>query len=278
MNRKPLLRWSGPFLAYAVVSLFLLWTLLPIVIIGLQAVKPTLLMFSTPPTWVFEPTAEHFLKVFARHQLHLQMRNSLIVGVSTMIVSLSVGSLAAYSLARTPIRGRGALAVAILFTRMVPAGALVVPMYVIMRNLGWTNSYIGIIAAHTTFNLPFVVWMMRSFFQEIPPELEEAAMVDGCTTLQTFYRIALPLASPGLTATGILVLILSWNEFLFALVLSGRATRTLPTGISAFVGSVSVDWGGSSAAAVMAMVPVFIVGMLVQRYLVRGLTMGAVKG
>ena len=235
-------------------------------------------MFSDPPKWIFKPTLEHYYKVFARQQLHKFMFNSLVVGLSTTVLSLVLGSLAGYSLARIDMKGKEKWAFLILLCKMIPAGALVVPMYYIVRRLGLANTYVGLIVAHTTFSLPFVVWMMRSFFQEIPVELEQAAMVDGCSRLGAFWRITAPLAAPGLTATGILTLLLSWNEFLFALVLSGRNTRTLPIGISAFIGSVSIDWGGSSAAAVVAMVPVFIAGLMVQKYLVRGLTMGAVKG
>ncbi len=264
------------YISYILIILFLIWTAVPLLVVLNQSFKPTLLMFSDPPR--FKPTLEHYYKVFARQQLHKFMFNSLLVGLSTTALSLVLGSLAGYSFARLPVRGKENWAILILLCKMIPAGALVVPMYYIVRRIGLANTYVGLIIAHTTFSLPFVVWMMRSFFQEIPIELEQAAMVDGCSRLGAFVRITAPLSAPGLTATGILTLLLSWNEFLFALVLSGRNTRTLPIGISAFVGSVSIDWGGSSAAAVVAMVPVFIAGLMVQKYLVRGLTMGAVKG
>lgn len=269
---------SAQYISYLLVFLFLIWISVPLLVVFNQSIKPTLLMFSDPPKWFFKPTLEHYHKVFARQQLHKFMFNSLVVGLSTTVLSLVFGSLAGYSFARLNIKGKEKWAFLILLCKMIPAGALVVPMYYIVRKLGLANTYVGLIIAHTTFSLPFVVWMMRSFFQEIPVELELAAMVDGCSRLGAFLRITAPLAAPGLTATGILTLLLSWNEFLFALVLSGRSTRTLPIGISAFVGSVSIDWGGSSAAAVVAMVPVFIAGLMVQKYLVRGLTMGAVKG
>jgi len=153
-----------------------------------------------------------------------------------------------------------------------------VPMYTIFHDLTLTGTYWALIAAHTAFNLPLVIWMMRSFFEDVPLSLEEAARVDGCSRLGTFLRVALPLGAPGLPATAILCILFSWNEFLFALVLSDQDTATMPIGVSSFIGSVSIDWGGSSAAAVIAMVPVFVLGLAVQRFLVRGLTMGAVKG
>jgi multiple sugar transport system permease protein len=263
---------------YLLLSLFLLWVLIPIYMVFQNSIKPTLAIFADPPQLIFTPTTEHYIEVFTRHNMSSYMLNSLIVALSTMVISLFLGSLAAYSFARLRLRGKEHMALLVLISRMVPAIVLVVPIFTIMRSLKLTNTYWSIIIAHTTFNLPFVVWMMRSFFEEIPEELEDAAMVDGCSRLGAFRRVALPLAAPGLAATAILCLLLSWNEFLFALVLSGKDTRTLPIGISAFIGTVSIDWGASSAAAVVAMVPIFILGLMVQRYLVRGLTMGAVKG
>ena len=151
-------------------------------------------------------------------------------------------------------------------------------MFVIFNQLHLTGSFLALILAHTSFNLPIVIWMMRSFFEDLPPELEEAALVDGSSRWGAFVRVALPLASPGMAATAVLCLLFSWNEFLFALVLSGSNTKTVPIGVSSFIGTVSVDWGGSSAAAIVALVPIFILGMAAQRFLVRGLTFGGVKG
>jgi multiple sugar transport system permease protein len=161
---------------------------------------------------------------------------------------------------------------------MVPAVALVVPMFVLLEQLGLRNTHLGLVLTHTSFALPLVVWMMHSFFLDLPRELEEAALIDGATRFQAFRLVALPLAKPGLTVAAVLTTFFSWNEFLFALVLSGPATQTVPIGVSAFIGTVSVDWGGSSAAAVIAMLPMFLIGIGIQRFLVRGLALGAVKG
>lgn len=163
-----------------------------------------------------------------------------------------------------------------LFARMVPAVALVVPMFVVLQKAGLKNTYLGLILTHTSLALPLVIWMMHSFFQELPRELEEAAIVDGASRWLAFVLVALPL--PGLAVTTVLVIFFSWNEFLFALVLAGPSKQTVPIGVSAFIGSVSVDWGGSSAAAAIAMLPMFLIGLSIQRFLVRGLAMGAVKG
>lgn len=275
-RRRRLKRSSA--IAYAVVFLFLLWILVPIVVVGENSLKSTLDVFADPPKWLFEPTLEHFDNVLGRLDFGRFLLSSTIVAAGSMVLSLVIGTPAAYALARLRVRGRNVWAVLILFTRMVPAVVLVVPMFVIFTHLGLVNTYQGLILAHTTFNLPLVIWMMRSFFEDLPVELEEAARVDGASRLGAFFRVALPLTAPGLTATAILCLLFSWNEFLFALVLSGPDTRTMPVGVSSFIGTVSIDWGGSSAAAVLAMIPIFILGLAVQRFLARGLTMGAVKG
>jgi len=161
---------------------------------------------------------------------------------------------------------------------MIPAGALMMPLYLIMRNLGIASSYLAVIIAHTTMNLPFSIWMLRSFFQEVPIELEQAAQVDGCSQIRTFFSITVPLAMPGFIATGILVMLFSWNEFMFALILSGRTSRTLPVGISTLIGAVTVDYGAGAASASLACIPIFFAAVFVQKYLVRGLISGAVKG
>jgi len=185
--------------------------------------------------------------------------------------------MSAYAFSTLRLPGKNFWAFMILVTRMVPVGTLMVPIYVIMRKVGLANTYFAVILAHAVLNLSFVIWMMRSFFDEVPKELEQAAMVDGCSRIQSLLRISLPLASAGLAATGILTMLNSWNEFMFALILSNNRTRTLPIGISNFVG-IAIDWGGSSAAAVIACVPIFIAGIFIQKYLIRGLTMGAIKG
>lgn len=269
---------SSSLAGYTLVLVFLLWVLIPIVVIVENSLKPSLLMFTNPPTWIFQPTFEHYEKVLSRLHFDQYLVNSTIVAGGSAALSLLLGTPASYALARLQMFGKGMWAYLILLARMVPAFVLVVPMFTIFLNLHSINTYWALIAAHTTFTLPLVIWMLRSFFEDVPIELEEAARVDGATQLGAFIRIALPLTAPGLSATGILCLLFSWNEFLFALVLSGPDTRTMPIGVSSFIGTVSIDWGGSSAAAVIAMVPVFVLGLAVQRFLVRGLTMGAVKG
>ena len=261
-----------------IVAVFTIWTLIPIFLLLMQSVKPEGIMFADPPQFFFRPTGVHFTKIFTRNNIMDNMINSIIVALSTMLLCVVLGSICAYSLARIRVAGSKFIAFFIILTRMVPVGALMLPMYVLMRKIGIANTYLAVIFAHTTLNLPFTVLMMKGFFRDVPLELEQAAQVDGCSKLRTFLKICLPLTAPGLATTGIMVLLNSWNEFMFALVLTGRETRTLPVGISSFVGSVSIDWGASSAAATLATLPIFIAGIFIQKYFVRGLTGGAVKG
>jgi multiple sugar transport system permease protein len=264
--------------SYVVVAIFLVWVLVPVLTVAVNSFKTPAAIFTSTPQFAFSPTLENYAKVFGQLNFFQYLVNSLVVGFGSTALSLLLGVPFAYALARLPIRGREWWARIILFSRMVPAVALVVPMFVLFQQLHLTGSYLALILAHTTFNLPIVIWMMRSFFEELPGELEEAAQVDGTGRLGAFLRIAVPLTTPGMAATAVLCMIFSWNEFLFALVLSGQNTQTVPVGVSSFIGSVSIDWGGSSAAAIIAIIPIFILGLGAQRFLVRGLTFGGVKG
>ncbi len=263
---------------YIVIAIFLIWVLVPVLTVAINSFKTPDEIFTSTPQLSFTPTLENYAKVFGELNFAQYLFNSVVVAFGSTALSLIFGVPFAYALARLPVPGREWWARIILFSRMVPAVALVVPIFVLFDQLHLTGSYLAIILAHTTFNLPIVIWMMRSFFEELPPELEEAALVDGAGRFGAFWRIAIPLASPGMAATAVLCVIFSWNEFLFALVLSGQNTETVPVGVSSFIGSVSIDWGGSSAAAIIAIIPIFILGFAAQRFLVRGLTFGGVKG
>lgn len=263
---------------YVVIAIFLIWVLVPVLTVAINSFKTPDEIFTSTPQLSFVPTLENYAKVFGELNFAQYLFNSVVVAFGSTALSLIFGVPFAYALARLPVPGREWWARIILFSRMVPAVALVVPIFVLFDQLHLTGSYLAIILAHTTFNLPIVIWMMRSFFEELPPELEEAALVDGAGRFGAFWRIAIPLSSPGMAATAVLCVIFSWNEFLFALVLSGQDTETVPVGVSSFIGSVSIDWGGSSAAAIIAIIPIFILGFAAQRFLVRGLTFGGVKG
>lgn len=276
MGGRPPRRWR--IASYVVVLLFLVWVIAPIATVFLNSFKPATAIFTRIPDFSFTPTLEHYAGVLAQGNFPRQIANSTIIALGATILSIFFGTPAAYALARIPFRGSRWWFRGFLFARMVPAVALVVPMFVLLQQTGLKNTHFGLMLTHTSFALPLVVWMMHSFFQELPREVEEAAVIDGATRFQAFRLVALPLAIPGLAVTAVLTIFFSWNEFLFALVLSGPATQTVPIGVSAFVGTVSVDWGGSSAAAVIAMIPMFVIGFAIQPFLVRGLAFGAVKG
>ncbi|MDQ1548118.1 MAG: multiple sugar transport system permease protein [Actinomycetota bacterium] len=277
-KRKRARRDAWVIACYVVIAIFLVWVLVPVITVAVNSFKVPSAIFTSTPQLSFTPTLENYAKVFGELNFAQYLVNSVLVAFGSTALSLIFGVPFAYALARLPIRGREWWARIILFSRMVPAVALVVPMFVLFNQLHLTGTYWALILAHTTFNLPIVIWMMRSFFEELPPELEEAALVDGAGRFGAFWRVAVPLASPGMAATAVLCIIFSWNEFLFALVLSNQDTETVPVGVSSFIGSVSIDWGGSSAAAIVAIIPIFILGFAAQRFLVRGLTFGGVKG
>ena len=264
--------------ASALVVAFLFWVLVPIAMVAMNSFKVQTDIFTLTPNLFFVPTLQHYEGVVNDLDFLGNLRNSAFIALASTFLALALGVPAAYALARLPVAHREAWAGLILFTRMAPAVALIVPIFVLFQGARLLGTPQGIIFAHTTFTLPLVIWLMRSFFEDLPVELEEAAKVDGATAFGAFRRVALPLSVNGIVASAILSLVFSWNEFLFALIISGPATKTVPIGVASFIGTVSVDWGGSSAAAVIAMVPVFILGLAVQRFLVRGLTLGAVKG
>jgi multiple sugar transport system permease protein len=262
----------------ALIILALIITMLPVYWMVNTSLKAQVEVFASPPTfWPQQPTLDNYVSLFARRHLGNYVVNSIIIVGCAVLLSLAMGSLAAYSLARFgPLRQ--SLSFWVLAPRMIPPVALVVPLFLILEQCGLINKRLGLILVYTAFNLPFVTWMMRSFIQEIPVDLEESAMVDGASRLRSFRDIVLPLASPGLAATAIFSLIITYNEFFFALILTSTpAAATLPVGTAALIGKTQTLYGEMAAAGVIAAVPLVIFALLVQRHLVRGLTMGAVK-
>jgi len=267
---------------YLIVVAALVITLAPVYWMITISFKSEIDQFAAPPRWFsFSPTLEHYAEAFVARSFGQYLFNSLLVAVSSTLCALVLGTLAAYSLARfrLPYRLDRKLALWILSTRMFPAIVTAVPLFLIMRDIGLVNTRLSLVVVYTAFNLPFVVWMMRGFFAEVPRDLEEAALVDGDSRLGAFWRVSLPLVLPGLAATAVFCLIVSWNEFLFALVLTQTDTAmTLPVGIAGRVTQYGIKWGAMSAAAVVAIVPILAFALSVQKYLVRGLSLGAVKG
>jgi multiple sugar transport system permease protein len=267
---------------YILVVIALLAAVTPVYWMLTISLKHEVDQFAVPPRWFsFAPTLEHYADAFVTRSFGQYLLNSAIVAISSTVCALVLGTLAAYALARfrLPFRLDRKLALWILSTRMFPAIVTAVPLFLIMRDLRLLNTQLSLVIVYTAFNLPFVVWMMRGFFAEVPRDLEEAAMVDGDSRLGAFWRVVLPLVAPGLAATAVFCLIVSWNEFLFALVLTQTdAAMTLPVGIAGRVTQYEIKLGVMSAAGVVAMLPILIFALSVQKYLVRGLSLGAVKG
>lgn len=266
------------FTRLTLIVLALAITLLPVYWMVNTSLKNQVEVFTSPPTlWPQNLTFANYVNVFTRRHLGTYLFNSLVIVGSAVLLSLVMGSLAGYSLARFS-RLQQRLNFWVLAPRMIPPVALVVPLFLMLQQIGLINKKLGLILVYTAFNLPFVAWMMRSFFQEIPVDLEEAAMVDGASRLRSFRNIVLPLAAPGLAATAIFSLIITYNEFFFALILTSTpAAATLPVGTAALIGKTQTLYGEMAAAGVVAALPLVIFALLVQRHLVRGLTMGAVK-
>ncbi|QHE51698.1 carbohydrate ABC transporter permease [Pontibacillus sp. HMF3514] len=207
--------------------------------------------------------------------------NSTIVSFTSMLLCVLIGSYAAYSLARFTLKKNRneKIAFIILTARMLPPIVLVIPLYLIMQKLGLVNTLWAMLIVYTGFNLPFVVWMMKAFFEEVPQSLEESAMIDGYSRIMAFYKIVLPLALPGLVATSIFTVILTWNEFLFSMfLLNSTDVMTLPAGISTFITQYQTNWGALTGAATVSIIPVLVFSFVVQKHLVKGMTLGAVKG
>jgi multiple sugar transport system permease protein len=275
-------RVAAGALKYALLVIAALAALLPIYWMLTISLKTEVEQFAVPPIWFFfKPTWRHYYETFFIRPFGRYLLTSATVALVSTALALLVGTLAAYSLARLKLPGKldERLSFWIISTRMFPPIVTIVPLFLLMRDLRLLNTIPALVIVYTGFNLPFVVWMMRGFFEELPRDLEEAAMVDGDSRLGALRRVVLPLVAPGLAATAIFCLIICWNEFLFALILTQTdATITLPVGIAGRVTQYEIKWGAMSAAGVVAMIPILAFAMAVQRYLVRGLSLGAVKG
>ncbi|MBP1776840.1 MAG: mannitol transporter permease [candidate division NC10 bacterium] len=256
----------------------LAWTLFPLYWILTASFKTELSLYAKPPQWIFNPILENYKRVLFNIPFFQYLANSLLIALGTTIGSLVLGTLAGYGFSRVKFRGSEALRFLILVTRMVPRMTLVVPYYLLMMKIGMLDTYTGLVIAYVSFALPFSIWLLIGFFDDVPIEVEEAAMVDGCTPLGTLIRVVIPIAAPGLAVAAIFAFLVSWNEFLFALILSGPASKTLPVVIAGLTTDLGPLYGEMSAAAVMIMLPNIVMTLVMQRYVVRGLTLGAVKG
>lgn len=237
-------------------------------------------IFTTPPTLFFVPTLEHYIGYLQRADINRRLINTVIVATGAGVVSIVAGSMAGYALARIRLKGAATIGVLILLSRGVPPIALAVPMFLVARRLGVTDQHITLILAYCTFLIPYVMWLMRGFFLSLPRELEESAMIDGCSRFGAFAKIILPISIPGVLSTLIFSMILAWEELLFALVLTNRFASTIPVAIAGIAGDTvnGANWGALTAVGTITVVPVVIFALLVQKWLIQGLADGATKG
>jgi ABC-type glycerol-3-phosphate transport system permease component len=240
---------------------------------------PEARLFAGPVLWPEHPVLDHYRALWDERSFWMPLRNSLVVAGTTTLFCVAVGALAAYALARLRFRGKTPILGFLLAVTMFPQISIVSPLYLLLRFLGLIDTYPGLILPYLTFAMPLAVWILTGYFRRLPADLEEAATVDGASRWQTFARVLLPLAAPGLATAGILTFIYCWNEFLFALSFTlGPERQTVPVAIALFRGRYQVPWGQILAAAVMATAPVAALVLAFQRRIVQGLTAGAVKG
>jgi multiple sugar transport system permease protein len=250
----------------------------PIVWMTMSSLKSDVDISAYPPKWVFAPSFESYHKLFTELNAMDALINSAFIVCAATLLAMMAGTLAAYALARFDVKNKNFIAFEILSIRMLPPMVSVIPLFIIAKQLGIFDTPWLLIAVYTLNGLPFVVWVMRVFIQEIPQSIEEAALIDGCSRFECFWRVTLPLLLPGLAATMVIIFMFAWNEFLLASILTSSSARTLPVIAASSIKAKAISWGLGSAAGVLMSLPVVALVLLMQKYLVRGLTLGAVKG
>jgi multiple sugar transport system permease protein len=262
------------FLRWFILFLFLFplfWTIL-------SSFKTQTDLFAMPPKFIFSPTLDAYREIFHMERFRGYMLNSVIISTVTVAIAMILGTSAAYALCRFNFKGKKDLSFWIISTRMAPPVVAIVPFFLLARNLGIYDTRLALIIIYLTFNIPFATWMMMGYFSQVPIDLDEAAMLDGCNRFNLLGRVLLPLVMPGFLATAVICFIYSWNEFFFAYVLTGRNAPTIPVGIAAFITQHGVHWDQVTATGTLIMLPILVFGVIIQRYFVRGLIEGALAG
>ncbi len=261
---------------YIVLILVALFFLMPFLWILRCSMVTKAQAYMIPPNWNAPLTLENYVNVLQNNHFGKYFFNSLAIGLASTLLSILLGAMASYWIARISKRPNP-IKICILCTQMIPPVVLVIPLAVIINHLKLGDTYPALIVSYLTFNLPYVIWQMISFFQSVPAGLDEAAAVDGCTKMQAYYRIILPLARPGLIASGVYCFIISWNEFMFANNFAGLTTRTIPVAIAALETQDGLQVAEMCASCIIAILPVVVLSVFIKKYLVNGLTFGAVK-
>ena len=267
------------FVVLAISLVFLLAWVFPIVWSVLNSLKTDRDVLAYPPKLVFEPTLDAYRDVlFGAASILPNLWSSFVISVGTTVLTMVMAVPAAYALARLRVPGKRFAGFYILATQMLPPVGIIIPYFLILRHIGWMDTYQGIILIYLSFSLPFAIWLLVSYFEDIPLEMEEAAYVDGASRLTTLWRIIIPQARGGIAVTVVFVFLNAWNEFLFAVVLSGNTVRPVTIAMFNFVSVEQTLWAKLAAVSVLAMLPVIVLGVIAQKHIVKGLTLGAVKG
>lgn len=260
----------------------LLWGMIavfvfPLFWLFLTSLKTRVDAFSIPPKFIFTPTLGNYANVLADGTfIHIYF-NSVKVALLSTLFSLLLGIPAAYALVRFPMRKKDDFAFWVLSTRMAPPIMVILPFYLMFKEFNLLDTTFSLVVIYMTFGLSFVLWMMRSYFNSIPVDLEDSARIDGATRLGAFVKVTLPLSAPGIAAASIFTFIMSWNEFLYALILTGNKTKTAPVAVTSYITFEGIRWGEIAAAGTMIVLPVLVFGIVIQKYLIQGMTMGGVK-
>lgn len=275
-------------LRYVGLSVYFLFALFPIFWIFLMSLKNSIDVIASPPKFIFTPTFENYKAITVglasyafesvKPDFPQYFLNTLIIATASICVSLILGTFAAYSLARFSFRFKEDIAFTFLSFRFAPELMVILPLYIIFQKFHLIDSFIGLTLAYQLITLPFLIWVLRGFFEEIPKEIEQAARVDGYSWWGVFRKISLPLVKPGIAAVVILSFIFAWNNFIFAMILGGQHTQPITLGILGFVGYERILWGQMAAATIICVIPELLLAFFVQKYIIRGLTFGAVKG
>ncbi len=272
------MHFFGLFLAMMVLCVPGLW-------IVLNSFRPTVEIMAKPPVWIpNELNLDHYRAMFGGIgeggvPVLTYFTNSLVISVTSTVIAILIGMAGGYAFARYKFKFKGGIFVGLMITRAVPGVALSLPLFIIFARVGIIDTHIGMIIAYVALNVPFTVWLIDGFFRQIPPELAEAAEIDGCTRWQAFWRVEFPVARSGIASAGIFAFLTSWNEYALASQLTRSTTsKTMPVGLLDFTSEFTLNWGGMCALAVLMIIPALILTFLVQKHLIAGLTFGGVKG
>jgi ABC-type glycerol-3-phosphate transport system permease component len=268
--------WLSRLVLYLIIALFLIFFLFPIFWLLLSSLKTHYQTLVLPPKLIFKPSIEAYRKLFTGGMLK-SFKNSLLIAGVDIILALVLSIPAAYSLARFKSKLNENIGFWFLSVRMAPAFGVIVPIYIVIRSLRILDTTFAVNVAHLLINLPFAIWLLKGYFEELPVEVEESALIDGATYFQVLIRVVLPTSMPMVISVAILTFMFSWNEFLFAFVLTSNRGVTVPVLVASLAGTMAFDWPLMCAVSIGAMVPAFIFVLFVQRYIVRGLTLGAIK-